>query len=190
MNSYNAKISVYVIFVDVIIYLLLYNLHDCTLMENFIFRAFQRVTTKQTLNVWCSTTSLLIAKKTCLVHTFGRSYHGIVTKVMFGFKNIKNMLCLCWKWGKLKKYSVHQICENMDFHWPVFSRIKTESAILSIYGRIQVSENPYSRIFYPVIGWRGSFNSELQKNVWDKWNIFLVVSVSLFLSFWINVSLV
>ena len=30
------------------------------------------------------------------------------------------------------------------------SRIRTKSKILSLYGRIRVSENPYSRIFYAV----------------------------------------
>ena len=41
----------------------------------------------------------------------------------------------------------HEICKNTGFHWPVLSRIRTEATILSIYGRIRVSENPYSRIF-------------------------------------------
>ena len=38
----------------------------------------------------------------------------------------------------------------MGFHRPVFSRIRTKSAILSLYGRIQVNENPYYRIFSAV----------------------------------------
>ena len=33
---------------------------------------------------------------------------------------------------------------------PVYSLIRTESTILSLDGRIRVSENPYSRIFYAV----------------------------------------
>ena len=41
----------------------------------------------------------------------------------------------------------HKICENTGFHW---SRIMTESTIISLYGRIRVSENPYSSIFYVV----------------------------------------
>ena len=36
----------------------------------------------------------------------------------------------------------------MGSHWPVFSRITTKSTILSLYGRIWVGENPYSRKFY------------------------------------------
>ena len=38
----------------------------------------------------------------------------------------------------------HKICENTGFHWPVFSRIKTKSTILSLHGRISVCESPYS----------------------------------------------
>ena len=36
--------------------------------------------------------------------------------------------------------TLHKRCENMGFHWSVFSRI----------GRIRVIENPYFRIFYVV----------------------------------------
>ena len=46
-------------------------------------------------------------------------------------------------------YSLHKICENAGFHWPVFSCIRTESRELN--ERTQVSQNPYSRIFYAVI---------------------------------------
>ena len=49
-----------------------------------------------------------------------------------------------------QKSSLHKICENTGFHWPLFSRIRTE--ILSLYWKIRVSENPYSRIFYTVLG--------------------------------------
>ena len=41
--------------------------------------------------------------------------------------------------------SLHKICNNTGFHWPVFSRIRAES-----YGRIRVIQNLYSRIFYTV----------------------------------------
>ena len=51
----------------------------------------------------------------------------------------------------LLKYSLHKICENTGFHWPVLSRIRTKSTILSFCERIRVCENPYSRIFYTVI---------------------------------------
>ena len=46
--------------------------------------------------------------------------------------------------------SLHKICENTDFRSSVFSRIKTESTILSLYWEIWVNENPYSRIYYAV----------------------------------------
>ena len=45
---------------------------------------------------------------------------------------------------------LYKTLENTGFHWPEFFRITTESTILSLYGRIQVSEKPYSRIFYAV----------------------------------------
>ena len=43
-----------------------------------------------------------------------------------------------------KKDALYKICENMGFHWPVFSRIRTKSTI-------RVSENLYSCIFYAVM---------------------------------------
>ena len=48
--------------------------------------------------------------------------------------------------------TLHKICKTAGFHWPVFSRIRTKSTTLSIYGRIRVSESLYSRIFYAVSG--------------------------------------
>ena len=49
------------------------------------------------------------------------------------------------------KIPLHKICENTGFHWPVFSHIRSESLILSLYERIRVSENMYFRIYYAVI---------------------------------------
>ena len=46
--------------------------------------------------------------------------------------------------------SLHKICENTGFHWPVSPSIRTESRILSLYRKIRVTENPYSRILYSV----------------------------------------
>ena len=40
--------------------------------------------------------------------------------------------------------TLHKTCENTGFHWPLFSRIRKKSAILSLYRRIRVSENPWS----------------------------------------------
>ena len=160
-TAMNAKMPVFVIFVDVIIYVLLNNLHDCTFNGKLYFSCISTIT-----NIKCVMFNNFIfnrLKKICLRHTFVCSHHGVVTKAMFGFKNIKNMLRPWWKWRKLKRDSMYKICENMGYHWPVFSQIRTESKFLSIYRRTRVSENPYFGIFYPVIGWRGSFNYELKK---------------------------
>ena len=73
-----------------------------------------------------------------------------------GFKNITfawngiNKKSKCNENYEMKEYALHKICENMDFHWPVFSRIRTESTILFLYRRIRVNENPYCCIFYVV----------------------------------------
>ena len=60
-----------------------------------------------------------------------------------------------YKYGKTvnketKSMTLDKICESMGFHRPVFSSIRTESTILSLYGRILASENAYSHIFYEV----------------------------------------
>ena len=43
-----------------------------------------------------------------------------------------------------------KIYKNTGFNWPSFSGIGTESMILFLYGKLWVSENPYSRMFYTV----------------------------------------
>ena len=48
------------------------------------------------------------------------------------------------------RQTLDKTCGNTCFHWPVFSRVKTESYILYIYERVRISENPYSPIFYAV----------------------------------------
>ena len=45
--------------------------------------------------------------------------------------------------------TMHKICGNVGFTDP-YPPV-TESAILSLYGRIRVSENPYSGIFITVL---------------------------------------
>ena len=60
-----------------------------------------------------------------------------------------NELITCF-YVKYFSEPLHKICENTGFHWLAFSHIRTESTILSLYGRIRVSENPYSRIFYAM----------------------------------------
>ena len=46
--------------------------------------------------------------------------------------------------------TLHKMCKNTGFHWSVFFRIRTEFTILSLYGRMRVSEKLYSCIFYAV----------------------------------------
>ena len=46
---------------------------------------------------------------------------------------------------------LRKTCQNMGFLWPVFSRIRTETSILYLYGKIQAKENSYSVIDYAVI---------------------------------------
>ena len=48
------------------------------------------------------------------------------------------------------KTSLNKLYENKVFQLPVIPRIRTESAIMPLYGRIWVSENPYSRVFHAV----------------------------------------
>ena len=47
--------------------------------------------------------------------------------------------------------SLCEICKNWGFCWPVFSCISTYSWILSLYRKIQVSENLYSCLYYTVL---------------------------------------
>ena len=54
----------------------------------------------------------------------------------------------------------------MELQRPVFSRIRTKSTILSLYGRIRVTENSYSRIFYAVVlQWNADY---FKKASWSK----------------------
>ena len=103
------------------------------------------------------------------------SVNGCFSVLRWGFKFEKSFMMLeTFYWvkypknftGKSRKYiqtkinlsrsrnkkprngELQKICENTIFHWPVFSRIRTESTFLSLYGIIWISENPYSRIFY------------------------------------------
>ena len=48
------------------------------------------------------------------------------------------------------KTRLDKLCENIVFHLPIFPRIRAESVIMSLYGRIRVSENLYSRVFHAV----------------------------------------
>ena len=73
---------------------------------------------------------------------------------------------MCWfvtiRFGEEFKTSVSldKICQNTGFIWPVYSRIRTKSTILTLKESMRVRENPYSDIFYVV------FNNEiLQKKI-------------------------
>ena len=65
-----------------------------------------------------------------------------------------NTKILKFLWNIWKK-ALHKTCEN----------IRTKSLILSLYGGIQVSENPYSRMLYAVKVWNGDpvFNLTFSK---------------------------
>ena len=75
-----------------------------------------------------------------------------------------NTKILKFLWNIWKK-ALHKTCENTGFHWPIFSRIRKKSSILSLYGGTQVSENPHSRMFYAVKVWNGDpvFNLTFSK---------------------------
>ena len=92
----------------------------------------------------------------------------------------------------LCSFPLHKICENTGFQWHIFSRISTKSTILSLYGRIRVSENPYSRIFYAVFSYGIScvqksrnFSLTSWENGWNLWSQFLFFQVkSIKISTW------
>ena len=85
----------------------------------------------------CLPLILLLKPQRQIRDTDYRQIRNARSKVSWGLVH-KKIFCLIWR-------ALHKICKNTGF--PVFSRIKT---ILSLFGRIWVSENPYSRIFYAV----------------------------------------
>ena len=44
-------------------------------------------------------------------------------------------------------FTLRKICQNMGFLWPEFSS-RTESKILSLYGKLRIKENPHCDLFY------------------------------------------
>ena len=46
--------------------------------------------------------------------------------------------------------SLHKICQSTGFCLQIFSLIRVESTILSLYGKTMLGKNPYSGIFYIV----------------------------------------
>ena len=84
----------------------------------------------------------------------------------------------------LCSFPLHKICENTGFQWHIFSCISTKSTILSLYGRIRVSENPYSRIFCAVFSYGIScvqksrnFTLTSWEKGWNLWSQFLFFQV-------------
>ena len=68
-------------------------------------------------------------------------------------KSVSPLKTFKWRFMNIEtttRFSLHKICENTGFHWSVFSGIRTESVILSLYGRMRTSKNLYIRIFYAV----------------------------------------
>ena len=59
---------------------------------------------------------------------------------------------------KPESYSLHKIFKNTSFDRPVFSYIRTEYTIVSLYRRIRVSENPYCCIFFALIKPKKTWN--------------------------------
>ena len=51
--------------------------------------------------------------------------------------NLLEISPLKWHLIIYVEYPQHKTCKNTEFHWPIFSRIRTKSSILSLYGRIQ-----------------------------------------------------
>ena len=64
------------------------------------------------------------------------------------------------------KYARIQVFTDQYFYWPVFSCKRTEPMILSLYGKMRVSDNPYPRIFYIVVTMRGS-SYEISHNIFN-----------------------
>ena len=51
----------------------------------------------------------------------------------------------------LYKHTLCKICQYTGFLWPVFSHIRSESTILTLYEKIWVRKNPYAGKFYTVV---------------------------------------
>ena len=65
----------------------------------------------------------------------------------------------------IEKQPLRKICENSGFDQPLFSRIRTESTILFLRGKMRVSESLYFCIIYAANISLGDFNDEWNKEV-------------------------
>ena len=59
------------------------------------------------------------------------------------------------------------------FYWPIFSRIRTELQILSLYGRIQVSEHPTYFMQYGSHNFTGLHSEKYQKFLYIFYHLFV-----------------
>ena len=92
------------------------------LMENFIFSAVYRI-------LW------LYFIQSCEI--FSKIFNGPQNLFIFPtfvYKNIKHKTHSLLNISYLSS-ALDDICENMDFLWPILSRIRTESKILSLFGK-------------------------------------------------------
>ena len=48
----------------------------------------------------------------------------------------------------LRSFPLRKICQSTGFLSPLFSRVRTDYSILTLYGKIRVAERPCSGIFY------------------------------------------
>ena len=93
-----------------------------------------------------------IQYNTIQYNTIPNYFSIYVKKGSFGWRTLLSdtwIILKMWLFIKqiFQKITMHKLCENMVFHWPVSSRIRTESTILSLYRRIRVGENSFLAYF-------------------------------------------
>ena len=101
---------------------------------------------------------------------------------------------LLWQMVSIKNMNagelpLRKMCQITGFFWPIFSRIRTESWILSLYRKIRVRENLYSSIFYAVII-SNKCSSSYDSQDWVVWIQSWVLLSSLMFYTWILLSAV
>ena len=131
-----------------------------SLMKNFIFAECNHIMHKHCIliiseEIWTffiPPFSIQIVFCLILAHA---SFHINSSIISWGTV-VKRARCITADIASVSKMiiyptTLHRMSENTGFQWPIFSRIRTESStILSLYGRIRVSENRYSCIFCTV----------------------------------------
>ena len=76
-----------------------------------------------------------------------------------------------WQFIWINWWTLRKMYEKMGFCWPIFSRKKIKSWILSSYWKILLSRNPYSRIFYSVEYFGNTFTAHFSyRNKCRKFN--------------------